>query len=318
MQGQEWGTILGLLKNPPLKLDGIIYSVLDRLSNEEQGYQGAADSQKADDLEKTLIWVCASKRPLSFVELESILRLYDREPRRLLWGKLRDNWASVFNMQYPRGYDPDLTDEDNGQSTNSFKAISDTANWDLGLDIPVDRGYKNPDNYADNNDDEEEDNDEEDSDSLSFLNNIEDDFELERSEHAGKNFEATTGHYDIGQLYTTIAFAHARFRDVVREQGDLSFKGKATLSIFKRIRQADYYLFIDCVYMLHIGYAEGRLMRYLMNCMAKIEGDHGRMFLSLEYPSINCFLHLDAIHFEEMDADQKLRVIDELYWLLRE
>ena len=188
MKNQEWPAIKKLIRQPPTELSKMILTHFEKLSKEEQS------DQNINDLAKILMWTYGGKRYLSFAELEFILQLDKQGPRRLLWSKLRDNWVSIFSLQCPRDYDPDLIDEDNRQSTDSpniptltTKVLSSSGDYFKDT-------YKNPNGHVekeedDEDDDEDDDNDNDDddddssSDSSSFLKKATDDSRFERSDY---------------------------------------------------------------------------------------------------------------------------------------
>jgi hypothetical protein len=109
----------------PPRLDELISQVFDRIL--------AYDDVNSADFRELLIWVSASKRPLTIAELYEVLRLRSGSPNNALESRLRGRFASIFRLgskPSPLGSDlggainPAWTNPDNAADTEEV-GISD-------------------------------------------------------------------------------------------------------------------------------------------------------------------------------------------------
>lgn len=97
--------IKATLEHPPSSLDGMIFSVFDRIDKDKVIEESV--------MRKMLLFMTYSRRPLLFGELNLITSLPALETNYLLWKHMRSTLSSVFDLKFPDDRDPLLPTESN-------------------------------------------------------------------------------------------------------------------------------------------------------------------------------------------------------------
>lgn len=239
MEGKDESQINKILANPPLNLYDMIHSVFYRLSRDPE-----IDVEMANRL---LAWVAFARRPLSFGELDVILRLGSSQTNWFLWNHLRGKFASMFRLRYPKywsaeaidGIDDDQSSTDGGhEQASSDKDENDDDNFSLGGSS-------------------EEDNDDTDATDQESSN--------EDEQHEAKSLSEAPKISDADQLYswpqkhTVVDFSHQRFRDFLVLEGDPEKRIKEPLPIGIDVHSVDLQLVTESFKILRSGLDNGML-----------------------------------------------------------
>ncbi|KAI0502831.1 hypothetical protein F5B22DRAFT_652677 [Xylaria bambusicola] len=280
MEGKDDRQINQVLANPPENLYDMIYSVFKRISQDEE-----VDKPTVNRL---LAWVAFAKRPLSFGELDVILRTDFAATNWFLWNHLRGKFASTFRLRYPRGYDPDARQEDNANET-----VEDGQQDEPDVQDPTDddASFNLDDSSDDDDDDEYAGTPEEDETS---------DAGQEEPDHENKQSEADQ-HYSWSQKHTIVDFSHQRFRDFLVIESDPLTRQKPCLPVRIDVHSVELDIVFDCFRCLRAGLARGNYVKYYIS-----------------YPAFNVFSHLASLKQDHLDDDTQTRILRELYWLIHE
>ncbi|KAI1302033.1 hypothetical protein F5Y03DRAFT_362543 [Xylaria venustula] len=286
MEGKDDRQINQVLANPPENLYDMIYSVFNRISQDEE-----VDKPTVNRL---LAWVAFAKRPLSFGELDVILRSDFDATNWFLWDHLRGKFASTFRLRYPRGFDPDAKREDNldeggagdgeqqGEPDSAAAAEDDDDDASFDLD-------------ADSSDDEVE----EDAGSVAD-EDAGDEAQQEQEYEEPKALEADQ-HYSWAQKHTIVDFSHQRFRDFLVIEGDPHTRQKPSLPVGIDIHRVEIDIVYDCFRCLRAGLDSG---------------PHVQHYIS--YPAFQIFAHLTSLKRDRLDEKTQIHILRELYWLMHE
>ncbi|KAJ3559868.1 hypothetical protein NPX13_g9478 [Xylaria arbuscula] len=285
MEGKDDRQINQVLANPPGNLYDMIYSVFKRISQD--------DEVDKPTVNRLLAWVAFAKRPLSFGELDVILRSDFDATNWFLWDHLRGKFASTFRLRYPKNYDPDAKDDDSTDEVAEEGQQDETNPQELvnnnDKDDDDDDASFNLDDSSDDEDDEEADNTEETNDEAP---------QEEQREH--KHLEADQ-HYSWAQKHTIVDFSHQRFRDFLVIEGDPKTRQKPSLPVRIDMHNVELEIVFDCFRCLRAGLDSG---------------DHAKHYIS--YPAFQVFSHLAALKRDHLDEETQTRVTRELYWLMHE
>ncbi|KAJ8115755.1 hypothetical protein ONZ43_g4594 [Nemania bipapillata] len=200
MEGKDDRQINQVLAKPPENLYDMIYSVFNRISQDDE-----VDKVTVNRL---LAWVAFAKRPLNFGELDVLLRSDFDATNWFLWDHIRGKFASIFRLRYPRGFDPDAKDdEDEDEESVANGSQQDGAGAQLALRDDSDTDSFNLDDSSDDEAEEEE--------SPSEHGSASEDEETsdERKEYQWPRESEADQHYSWGQKHTIVDFSHQRFRD---------------------------------------------------------------------------------------------------------
>lgn len=111
MDGKDDKQIQTVLATPPSSLDDMIYSVFDRLSHDQE--------IDVDMINRLLAWITFARRPLSFGEPDVFLRSDPGATNWFLWDYMRGKLASVLQLRFPKGWNPDSIRPNGGSETHS-------------------------------------------------------------------------------------------------------------------------------------------------------------------------------------------------------
>lgn len=216
MEAKDESQINKILVSSPLSLYDMIYSVFERLSRDLE-----IDTEMTNRL---LAWVAFARRPLSFGELDVILRLGSAQTNWFLWNHVRGKFASMFRLRYPKNWNAEEVDDDDNRSAFSdgdhdHSLASEDDNFSLG------------DSSGEESDDEIETNDEVDSDG-------------EKEENIGLHPEKPRVSdadelYTWAQKHTVVDFSHQHFRDFLVLEGNPEKRLKRPLPIGIDVQSAE-------------------------------------------------------------------------------
>lgn len=261
MRGRDESQILKLLATPPRNLDDMIYSVFKRLSQDPE--------LDVDTTTKILIWVSFARRPLNFGELDIIARLYSGATNWMLWANMTGKFASIFRLRYPRGYNPDAVEQ---QGDDELSDALDEA-FDSSLidaDTAEDDTETDPSHIAGSSDgdggggDDIKSNSSGESDDLA---EFEKEYLEDGSDPTSGNDTEADRQYDWNQKNTIIEFAHARFRDRIRIEGDPHKRDRDPLPVLMNIHRADIVMAIDCFKMMRLANLKGTYICSQPQCL---------------------------------------------------
>lgn len=275
-----------ILANPPPNLDEMIWSVFDRLAKDQD--------MDHESVRRMLAWVAYARRPLFFGEIDLILSLPTRRPNFLLWASLRGRFASIFDLKFPKGYDPAEDDD----------AISNPKETDLDDDNQSTQEEEETpafDFTGDGDEDEDGENDIglADRDVLS----VEANRGLESLAVDGSsNDQRESLHiFSDGQLKTVVTFSHQRIRDYLVREGCAKTRRKAAMDIYPDVQRVQLDMTMTCLEILHLGLALKADTRYLV-----------------DYPAKHFVWHLENINMKAVGDEEKRQILDGLYWLFHE
>lgn len=239
MEGKDDKQIHKVLASPPSNLYDMIFSVFDRLSRDPE-----IDSEVVN---KLLAWVAFARRPLSFGELDVILRSESEATNWFLWSHIRGKFASIMRLRYPKGWDPDVEDRETQEKSSDEAAATSGAQTEPDV---VDDDF-DLDDFSDEEDEDDE--------TKSIASN-----EV-TSEEEDETATQTTWKYepprisDADQLYnwyqkhTTVDFSHQRFRDFLVLEGNPRKRQKPVLSIRIDVESVQVQIVNDCFKALRGG-----------------------------------------------------------------
>ena len=275
-----------ILANPPPNLDEMIWSVFDRLSKDQD--------MDHESVRRMLAWVAYSRRPLLFGEIDLILSLPTRRPNLLLWTSLRGKFASIFHLNFPKGYDPEEEDEveespkqinpdDNEQSTQEEE---DSPAFDFTGD-----------------DDEDEEGDDATQSSGSTVLSAQADRGLESLAVATtSNDKDDSLHvFSDPQMKTVVTFSHQRIRDFIVREGSPNTRRKAAMDVYPNVQRVQLDITLTCLDVLRLGLALQFDTRYLV-----------------DYPAKHFVWHLESIDIKSVEDEDKQQILSKLYWLFHD
>ncbi|KAJ8130790.1 hypothetical protein O1611_g2838 [Lasiodiplodia mahajangana] len=280
MEGKDDRQINQVLAKPPENLYDMIYSVFKRISQDDE-----VDKHTVNRL---LAWVAFAKRPLSFGELDVLLRSDFDATNWFLWDHIRGKFASIFRLRYPRYFDPDAKeDEDEDEVT-----VDDGQQDEQGAH-PVASDDDDDDRF--DLDDSSDDGAEEDptSENGSAAQGEETSDETEQYQWP-KESEADQ-HYSWEQKHTIVDFSHQRFRDFLVIEGDPHTRQKPPLPVGIDIQRVEVEIIFDCFRCL---------LQHIQNYVA--------------YPAFHIFSHLASLNQDRLDEETHIHILRELYWLMHE
>lgn len=242
MEGKDDRQINQVLANPPENLYDMIYSVFKRISQD--------DEVDKPTVNRLLSWVAFAKRPLSFGELDVILRSDFDATNWFLWDHLRGKFSSTFRLRYPKNYDPDAKQEDS-------------------TDEVVEEGQQDEtetQNHTDDDDDDDDDasfnlddsSDEEDEEKAESVDEEETSDEAQQEEQRGNKQSEADQHYSWAQKHTIVDFSHQRFRDFLVIESDPRTRQKPPLPVRIDIHNVELEIVFDCFRCLRAGLDSGK------------------------------------------------------------
>ncbi|TGJ88629.1 hypothetical protein E0Z10_g27 [Xylaria hypoxylon] len=285
MEGKDDRQIHQVLANPPEKLDDMIYSVFSRISQD--------DEVDKPTVNRLLAWVAFAKRPLSFGELDVILRSDFDTTNWFLWDHLRGKFASTFRLRYPRGFDPNAKHEDNTDEGGTASGDQQDEPDSHAIDDDDDgNGSFDLDDSGDDDTDEEsvDAGDEETTDEA----------QQEQEYQEPMKFEADE-HYSWEQKQTIVDFSHQRFRDFLVIESDSHTRQKPPLPVGIDIHHVEVEIVFDCFRCLRAGINSGAYVKYYVT-----------------YPAFQLFAHLASLKRDRLDEKTQIQILRELYWLMHE
>lgn len=300
MEAKDESQINRILANPPVDLYDMIHSVFNRLSRGPE-----IDVEVANRL---LAWVAFARRPLSFGELDVILRLGSSQTNWFLWDHVRGIFSSIFRLRYPNRWNAEDVDNDDNLSTysddgrgqvSSSKSQNDDDNSSLG-------------DFIGDDNDETEVTDEEKSDG---------DEEADRSPHSeSPKISEADQRYTWAQKHTVVDFSHQRFRDFLVQEGDPGRRLKEPLPITIDIHNVDLQLVMEGFEVLRAAPGKGM---FLSTCACETgpctdllqPGEFIENYVA--YPAFHIFSHLAAVDKARLDDATKAHILKQLYWLMR-
>ncbi|KAI0424360.1 hypothetical protein F5Y09DRAFT_324588 [Xylaria sp. FL1042] len=286
MEGKDDRQIHQVLANPPENLYDMIYSVFNRISQDEE-----VDKPTVNRL---LAWVAFAKRPLSFGELDVILRSDFDATNWFLWDHLRGKFASTFRLRYPRGFDPDANSEDNADEGGTTSGEQqDEPDSQVPADDDDDNDSFNLDDDSSEDEDEKEVDDAEEEETS-------DEAQQEEQYQELKELEADQ-HYSWAQKHTIVDFSHQRFRDFLVIEGDPHTRQKPSLPVGIDVHRVEIDIVYDCFRCLRAGLDSGAHVQYY-----------------IAYPAFQLFAHLASLKRERLDEETQIHILRELYWLMHE
>ncbi|KAI0100201.1 hypothetical protein GGR51DRAFT_551683 [Nemania sp. FL0031] len=288
MEGKDDRQINQVLAKPPENLYDMIYSVFKRISQD--------DEVDKPTVNRLLAWIAFAKRPLSFGELDVLLRSDFDATNWFLWDHIRGKFASIFRLRYPKYFDPDAkVDEDEDEAT------ADNDQHDEQGSHPVTSDADDDDNDSFDLDDSSDDEPEEDATSENG-SDAQDEGTSEETEkyEAPKESEADQ-HYSWGQKHTIVDFSHQRFRDFLVIEGDPRTRQKPPLPVGIDTQRVEIEIIFDCFRCLRASLDN---IQYIQNYVA--------------YPAFHVFSHLASLNQDRLDEKTHVHILRELYWLMHE
>ena len=268
-----------ILADPPHDLDEMIWSVFDRLAKDEDMDHGS--------VRKMLTWVAFARRPLFFGEIDLVLSLPTRRPSFLLWKSLRGRFSSIFDLKFPGDYDPEEADDASGVAepaeSDGNEEEEDTPDFD----------------FTGNDDDDETDSTDQ-SHETGELFGDEGDRGLQALTIKDASHERGIHNFSDDQLRTIVTFSHQRIRDYLVREGSSRTRRKPQIDINIDVQRAQIDITIACLEILRLGFALDLDTRYLV-----------------DYPAKHLVWHLESIDKNSMTEDDRHRILDGLYWLLK-
>ena len=301
MEAKDESQINKILANPPLNLYDMIHSVFYRLSRDPE-----IDVEMANRL---LAWVAFARRPLSFGELDVILRLGSAQANWFLWNHVRGKFASIFRLRYPNNWSAEEVDGiEDDQSTDSDSDHEQAS---------PSKGDNDEDNFSLGGS-SEEDNDETDVTAEGYSDNDE--------EHKAKPRPEAPKISDADQLFswpqkhTVVDFSHQRFRDFLVLEGNPEKRLKEPLPIGIDVHSVDLQLVTEGFEILRAALDNGMLrspclfpadtLAYMVSSGVFIEN-------YVVYPAFYIFSHLAAVDERRLSDVAKAHILEGLYWLMR-
>ncbi|KAK0667570.1 hypothetical protein QBC41DRAFT_395447 [Cercophora samala] len=291
--------IKATLEHPPSSLDGMIFSVFDRIDKDKVIDEGV--------MRKMLLFMTYSRRPLLFGELSLITSLPTLETNYLLWKHMRSTLSSVFDLKFPDDRDPLLQtglNDDQGDADDQPGGHLITYENEVTLEF----------NSDDDEDDDEDtasdgDSDDEDGDIYSIVSRAktksipnsgthdESDANTElkaQSEALNEMLEWL----NIGQLKSRVTFCHTRIRDYLVREGSSKTREFRALSIIPEIENAHVNIVITCLDMLRLALALPAQFSFLC-----------------DYPLCHFPHHLEEIDRDMVAPTDAAKIVEGLYWL---
>ncbi|KAI1429139.1 hypothetical protein F5Y12DRAFT_728265 [Xylaria sp. FL1777] len=288
MEGKDDRQINQVLANPPENLYDMIYSVFNRISQDEE-----VDKPTVNRL---LAWVAFAKRPLSFGELDVILRSDFDATNWFLWDHLRGKFASTFRLRYPRGFDPDAKHVDNAnEGETAAGGQQDDPDSQVHADDDDDNASFDLDDSSDDEAEEEEADAEEEEEEETG-----DEVQKEEEYQEPKASEADQ-HYSWAQKHTIVDFSHQRFRDFLVIEGNPRTRQKPSLPVGIDVHNVEVEIVFDCFRCLRAGLDSGIHVQYY-----------------IAYPAFQIFAHLASLKRDRLDEETQIHILRELYWLMHE
>ena len=275
-----------ILENPPANLDEMIWSVFDRLAKDQD--------MDHESVRRMLAWVAYARRPLFFGEIDLILSLPIRRPNFLLWASLRGRFASIFDLKFPKGYDP--TDDDD--------ATSNLKETDLDDDDQSTQEEEDAPAFDFTGDDDEGEDSENDFGSADTgVLSVEANRGLESlTVGDSSNDRRESLHiFSDGQLKTVVTFSHQRIRDYLVREGSAETRRKPAMDIYPDMQRVQLDITMTCLEILRLGLAMTGDTRYLV-----------------DYPAKHFVWHLESIDMKAVGDEDKQQILDGLYWLFHE
>lgn len=305
LEHKDLSQIDTILSNPPPSLDDMIQSVFHRLGKDDQLDQ--------EVLKKMLLFITYSRRPLLFGELAIITSLPSKRPNYLLWNHTIGKLSSVFDLKFPKGFDPDDEGEYGvstmaGEGTQAHNPLDDEQeqpfNFSCDDDNDTVAGSKTSDESGAVSDDDDDDIFPPTIDRTRSTKTPSDD----RSE-SGESDWLAEGHEaedDISEflsqmspekLKTQVSFCHTRIRDYLIREGNTNTNRKLQLWVIPDVEKAQADITITCLEMfrLEISLTEKRDL--------------------CDYPLCHLPFHLEAVDKTKVAKEQAVEIIKHLYWL---
>lgn len=234
MEAKDESQINRILANPPVDLYDMIHSVFNRLSRSP-----GIDVEAANRL---LAWVAFARRPLSFGELDVILRRGSSQTNWFLWDHVRGIFSLIFRLRYPNRWNAKDVDNDDNLSTSSDgrdKSQNDDENSSLG-------------DFIGDDDDETE---------VTDVEKFDGDEEADSRPHSeGPKTSEADQRYTWAQKHTVVDFSHQRFRDFLVQEGDPERRLKEPLPITIDIHSVDLQLVMEGFEVLRAALGKGMFL----------------------------------------------------------
>lgn len=262
MEGKDDKQIHRVLASPPADLYDMIYSVFDRLSRDPE--------IDADMVNRLLSWVAFARRPLSFGELDVILRSDSGATNWFLWSHIRGKFASIMRLRFPKNWNPDAEEADKTKSQGNNAGETETSTGDAtgGQDSQL---AEEEDDDDFNLDDSSED---EDGYEDGATTSVADDNETVGEENEKKTraeqkceppkVSDADQLYSWHQKHTIVDFSHQRFRDFLVLEGDPQKSQKPVLTIRIVVESVEVQIVLDCLKGLRAG-LDNRTSRHQRN-----------------------------------------------------
>jgi hypothetical protein len=252
MEGKDDKQIQKVLENPPSNLYDMIFSVFERLSRDDE-----IDKQTTNRL---LGWVAFARRPLTFGELDVVLRSEVDAPNWFLWDHIRGKFSSIFRLRYPKGWDSAAIEAANtvAQTTNTEAPEGDSATAtdaanDHNTTAPADDDDDDDFNLDDSSDDDEDTDENEEPESSEVENDAEyggqevtEDDEQKQAPYEAPKVSEADELYSWAQKHTVVDFSHQRFRDFLVVEGSPDQRQKPALPIGIDVNSIHEQLVLDC------------------------------------------------------------------------
>ncbi|KAK0748210.1 hypothetical protein B0T21DRAFT_406742 [Apiosordaria backusii] len=292
------------LANPPSNLDDMIASIFERISKDDAIDQGV--------MQKMLMFMTYSRRPLQFGELELITSLPGLKPQYLLWRNMRGRLSSIFNLKFPYDHDPDVQI---GLSNCTHESANDSSDYGFITDeneglFDFDNAYSQEDGGGDVGDtDSSGDTGSDDGDflnapgctKLSPVQGLEfDDDKNPRTEAKDESdiIQSLLSHLSHGQLKTEVSFYHSRIRDYLVREGSPETRERPQLGIIPSVQDPHTNITIICLDILRLG--------------PTIPDE----YISLSgYPLCHLAHHLEHIDRDSIADSDAAKIIEGLYWV---
>lgn len=226
MEGKNESQISESLANPPLNLYDMIYSVFDRLSRDPE--------IEVETANRLLAWVAFAKRPLSFGEVDVILRLGSTQTNWFLWNHVRGKFSSVIRLRYPRSWNAEEVDGEDEEDEEE-----DDDNFSLG------------DSSEDHSEDESDD-----AENGEFEGSDED----TGPNHDEKQVSDADDLYSWAQKHTMVDFSHQHFRDFLVREGNPEERLKQQLPICIKVPSVELKLVTEGFQVLRAALDNGMLL----------------------------------------------------------
>ena len=228
-----------------------------------------------EDSKKILAWITFAQRDLRFGEIDIILRLDSKTTNWLLWDHLRDKFSSILRFRYLRGNDPNAvgavvhpegsTSETNRQNPSDAQREANGSQPDGNLEqdeIDEDEDFNLGDDSEDDansriSDDDDQSSRERRSEDVNYKKHSADTEQQQSAKSFGNDMREADTYYSWNIRQTKIDFAHHRFREYLKIEGDRNTRQRDALPINLDTHKVQVQLTFDCFKMLRLGIRNG-------------------------------------------------------------